>query len=394
LLSPNADHAVSDAQMYGNALLKFISPNNVGATGSHECGYYMPKTIYPDFMPFPPDKDKKYEHFVEITWQDGRVTESRFIWYGEKTRREYRLTRFGDDFPYLTKDTIGNLLVLIKVGEKKFNAYVLDEEDDIEGVQEALGVRVYKSWGFYKPGDDLPLESVTRCIARKLLDAAARMDAFPPGLEMAQITQQAIETCDRKHGLRTSDKLLMDGVKNEFFLFQAMEKRIRHKDIHRMFSTIDEFLTTAQSILQSRKARAGNSLEHHVEYVFKRAGLIFDPQPKIDGNPDFIFPSAQAYHEGSNDVIVVGVKRTCKDRWRQVLNEAPRIKKKYILTLQPGISPKQLQQMNEANVTLIIPAVLKQQYPKDSPCEILTVQQFIDHVKKTGRGGPQQCQMF
>jgi hypothetical protein len=46
MLSPAAERAVNDALACGKALLKFISPNNVGLTGSHECGYYLPKKAW------------------------------------------------------------------------------------------------------------------------------------------------------------------------------------------------------------------------------------------------------------------------------------------------------------------------------------------------------------
>jgi hypothetical protein len=77
----------------------------------------------------------------------------------------------------------------------------------------------------------------------------------------------------------------------------------------------------------------------------------------------------------------VGVKTTCKDRWRQVLNEARRTKRKYILTLQQGISSKQLRQMHEANIVLVVPERLHKHYPKDRQIEILSLREFIDRVK-------------
>lgn len=58
-------------------------------------------------------------------------------------------------------------------------------------------------------------------------------------------------------------------------------------------------------------------------------------------------------------LCVVGVETTCKNRWRQVLKEAPRVKKKHILTIQPGISSKQLQEMREAEVALVMPKSLR-----------------------------------
>lgn len=42
---------------------------------------------------------------------------------------------------------------------------------------------------------------------------------------------------------------------------------------------------------------------------------------------------------------MLGVKSTCKDRWRQVLSEAKRIDNKHLATLEPGISENQTAEM-------------------------------------------------
>lgn len=100
------DIVIADAIQHGKALLKFISPNDVGTTGSHQTGYYLPKKAAYLFTSFPPEKGKNSVHPVSISWQDGRVTKSMVKWYGKGTRSEYRITRFGRDFPFLTSDSI------------------------------------------------------------------------------------------------------------------------------------------------------------------------------------------------------------------------------------------------------------------------------------------------
>src|SRR5204863_5867468 len=92
--SPACEQAIIDAQKVGRALLKFISPNDVGLTGGHQKGYYLPKAVWKVFTPFPPTKGVNNDHPVEAIWQDGRVTKSTVKWYGTGTRSEYRLTGF------------------------------------------------------------------------------------------------------------------------------------------------------------------------------------------------------------------------------------------------------------------------------------------------------------
>jgi hypothetical protein len=116
---------------YGNVLLKFISPNDAGLTRSHQCGFYMPIPVWQMYTPDPPKKGRNDKHRVSILWQDGRITKSKISWYGAK-KHEYRLTRFGRDFPFLNADMVGDLLVLIPKSINEFIAYVLDYDEDIE----------------------------------------------------------------------------------------------------------------------------------------------------------------------------------------------------------------------------------------------------------------------
>ncbi|MCU2864148.1 type II restriction endonuclease, partial [Enterobacter hormaechei subsp. xiangfangensis] len=90
----------------------------------------------------------------------------------------------------------------------------------------------------------------------------------------------------------------------------------------------DEFIALANSVSNRRKSRAGKSLELHLEHLFIEHGLRhFATQAITEGNkkPDFLFPSAGAYHDTEfpvENLRMLAVKTTCKDRWRQLLNEA------------------------------------------------------------------------
>ncbi len=83
----------------------------------------------------------------------------------------------------------------------------------------------------------------------------------------------------------------------------------------------------ANRVLNRRKSRAGKSLENHLSALFDGNGIIYTAQAVTEGNkkPDFIFPSEAAYHDINYDIdkiVSLAAKTTCKDRWRQVLNEA------------------------------------------------------------------------
>lgn len=104
-----------------------------------------------------------------------------------------------------------------------------------------------------------------------------------------------------------------------------------------------------------------------------------------DGRPDILIPSEEAYMDATwpeHRLFVIGLKTTCKDRWRQVLNEGRRVKAKHILTLQQGITANQLQEMQEARVSLVVPKPLHGKYPKAWRASILDLGGFIDTVKE------------
>ena len=61
---------------YRAAILKFISANDVGLTGGHQYGYYLPLEVWYLFSPNPPEKGINRDHPVQVTWQDGRTTNS------------------------------------------------------------------------------------------------------------------------------------------------------------------------------------------------------------------------------------------------------------------------------------------------------------------------------
>jgi hypothetical protein len=150
------------------------------------------------------------------------------------------------------------------------------------------------------------------------------------------------------------------------------------------FKNIDIFVEKANSVLNRRKSRAGRSLENHVDYFLHINDVPHDIRPSnITGKPDVVIPGAEAYLDRSYPVdklFVVGVKTTCKDRWRQILNEARRVEKKHILTIQQGISANQLDEMAERGVSLIVPKKLHSAYP-DHKIEMLSFGDFIDVAK-------------
>jgi len=168
-------------------------------------------------------------------------------------------------------------------------------------------------------------------------------------------------------------------------LFKTLENEIYREFLQKNFPSVEELVKTANTILNRRKSRAGKSLEHHLEKMFRVFDLSFQTQALIEENkkPDFLFPDIEAYNNpnfSSENLIFLASKTTCKDRWRQILNEADRIKTKHLFTLQQGISKNQLNEMTKYGVKLVVPKAYISSFPQEFRSEILNLESFIQLV--------------
>ena len=75
-----------------------------------------------------------------------------------------------------------------------------------------------------------------------------------------------------------------------------------------------------------------------------------------------------------------GAKSTLKDRWRQVLSEAARIPEKHLLTLAPGISENQTDEMRAKNLQLVIPQRLHATFRQAQQDWLMNVAEFVKLV--------------
>jgi hypothetical protein len=377
--------AIEDCLRYGKAILKFISANDLNLTGGHQAGFYLPKQVWELFSSFPPTKDQNYKHSVQVLWPDGQTTDSMLSWYGVSSRSEYRLTKFGRDFPWRTPEQLGSLLVVIPVDFDSFIAYIFDEDADVEELQAALGVEIISTWTYYKKGEILE-ETEDECLDRNFREYVSLMEELPSGLQLSERTRMAMTACIDRFIDFPADDRLIGLMREEYKLYKLAERKVYEPDVQRLFGSIDDFLGTANRILNGRKSRAGRSLENHVEFLLKEEGIPFASRPHVDKTrPDILIPGEAEYNDKgypAEKLIMLGVKRTCKDRWRQVVSEAPRVKHKHLLTMQEGISKNQISEMKEARITLVVPKSLHKAYPSETRKQLLTVEQFIDYAGK------------
>jgi hypothetical protein len=186
------------------------------------------------------------------------------------------------------------------------------------------------------------------------------------------------------------DTLLMAWLDREEQLFRALEEAIIGRRIKEGFDSVDDFIQYSLTVQNRRKSRMGQALQHHLAEVFTRQGLQFKAQARTEaGNkPDFIFPGEAAYQDPVFDaslLVMLGVKSSAKDRWRQILPEAARIPHKHLCTLQPGISENQTEQMLHERVQLVIPASIQPTYSPHQRTRLLDLSGFVGLVREKQR---------
>jgi hypothetical protein len=201
---------------------------------------------------------------------------------------------------------------------------------------------------------------------------------FPATKEMARFARSRVEVNPNR-----PDETLARWLSREEELFRALENVIIRERLDTGFGTVDEFIEYSLSVQNRRKSRMGFALQNHLAELFTVHHLRFTPQARTEANnrPDFIFPGQNEYHdEGFDDslLLMLGVKSTSKDRWRQVLTEADRIPAKHLCTLEAGISVKQTEEMKRQNLTLVIPSSLHETYTNDQREVLLNVEAFIE----------------
>lgn len=182
-----------------------------------------------------------------------------------------------------------------------------------------------------------------------------------------------------------ADSLLVEWYHHEELLFRTNEKHIFENRIKQGFKDLDEFIGFSLSLQNRRKSRAGKALENHAEAVFKELGIKYARGTVTENrsSPDFLFPSKSAYDNNNfpdEKLAMLGVKTTCKDRWRQVLAEARRIKIKHLLTLQPAISINQTDEMKSNNLQLVVPASLHYTYSEEQKRYIWKFGDFCEWI--------------
>lgn len=382
--------------------VKRLSANDTGQTGGNQVGIYIPKDLVKQILkPVARTDIKNPDIFLPAQIQSHRMPEQtvRVIYYNSKKyenrtngRDEQRITRWNTDVsdsPLQDGENTGALTVFAfeldqstgaAIGIKTWICRNVEEEYLLESlIGEVLPGEFIEERADRLFSGFIPAKHVAKS---KLVLPEAWHQTFPTGKEIISFM-----TANFKFKTRDPDKLLLKRRSEEYKLFLEVEKLHVLHQISSGFQSVDEFIFLANSVSNRRKSRSGKSLEIHLEDIFIQQGLNeFGTQciTEASKKPDFLFPSCEAYHDpefNQEKLRMLAVKTTCKDRWRQILNEANKIPVKHLFTLQEGVSINQFNEMKDENVVLVVPADVIGKYPEAIRADILTLNQFIRDTK-------------
>ncbi len=330
-----------------------------------------------------------------VTWYDARLS--------HPTRSEYRLyfpttdvseLAKAGDLMLIAKRTNGSLMIIIASAGTTIESQLLwlfkiQIQTDIDFTLQDI-----------QKNDDKEVDFAVRFILDELgIDVeepeADYLDSIlskfggilPTTKEFSLLTRQ---TLNNVSALDDPDATLMAWMNYEEKLFRRMERHEVEKRLHTGFiseagTDVDGFLKFSLSVQNRRKSRAGLALENHLEAIFLIHKIRYSRVAETENRakPDFLFPGSLEYHNPSfnnSQLTMLGVKTTCKDRWRQVLSEAKKILNKHLLTLEPGISENQTDEMRAQNLQLVLPAAIHDTYTGTQQVWLMSLKDFVKFV--------------
>lgn len=335
-----------------------------------------------------------------VTWYDARIN--------HPSRSEYRLyfpttevsalAREGD-MMFIAKRTDGSVMIIITASGSTLESQLswlfgLDQPQgslfEFSAIENDSDIQVDFAARFIL--DELGIEA-EEPEADKLDELLAPFGGVLPST--AEFSLFARSTVVSASPLDDPDAALMTWIDQEEKLFRRMERHVVEQRIRSGFCSGDEtdvdgFISFSLQVQNRRKRRAGSALENHLKAIFEAYDIRFESGSITENKskPDFLFPGSKEYHAAefpTELLTMLGAKTTCKDGWRQVIAEADRIKNKHLLTLEPGISLNQTNEMQAFNVQLVLPNSIHQSYLEQQQKWLMNVREFITFVSEKQR---------
>lgn len=334
------------------------------------------------------EEDKIIQADGDLTWYDARVRHA--------SRTEYRLYYTTNDV--IQNSSVGDLVIIARTGKKSLvvivapsnstseqqllwlfklveveNKFIVKDLSDDKQDLGFAGKYIISSLGFELDEKEDYLDLIIEKFGKK----------FPSTNEFSEFARTTLK---QSSPLEAADETLLAWMEREESLFKSLEKHIVEEKLKKGFgkkgTDVDDFIQFSLSVQNRRKSRAGYAFENHLSRIFDVHKINYSKGKvtELNKKPDFVFPGIKEYHNASFDIsllTILGVKTTAKDRWRQVLSEASKVRRKHLITLEPSISKNQTDEMKSEYLQLIVPDGILKTYTESQQKEIITLADFI-----------------
>ena len=218
-------------------------------------------------------------------------------------------------------------------------------------------------------GKQICTEAIKKQLAKNKDNANWVKSHFSDLVESTQIKAYEIYQAKERHAASLAmrevlDKLLPDKPdKEDFFDF-----------LQSNFWVLDRFFL---SLTQGRRPRAGKAFEHIIKVLFGILGYPYTPQAVINGQPDFLLPSVEHFKKNAMDCIIFTVKRTLRERWRQIVTEGTRGHLFYLATIDEKIGGRDLKEILNHRIYLVVPERIRADTYPDRP-NVISFETFFE----------------
>jgi EcoRII C terminal len=333
----------------------------------------------------------------EIIEEEGLMT-----WYNSRANKPDRSAEYRFYYPSnrVTQNASENdLLLLAKKQDESLLIIIAEARSTIERqilwlMEQSEDVNPSFSLKTEIENDKVQLNFLRRLILEKIGIETSETDEtelekmlrqfngeFPSSAQLARYVHNS-EALDP---VSDPDGCLLAWYEKEYILFRTLEEHFLSEKI-KLMSNVAEFMALSLSVQNRRKSRAGLALQNHLEPILKAHKLEFATQAITENRykPDFLFPSQEKYHDPNfpdECLLMLGAKTSLKDRWRQIALEASRIGEKHLCTLEAGISENQTNQIQAANIRLVVPQRYHDTFSINQQEWLLNLGEFIEHTK-------------
>lgn len=348
--------AISDFTNCPLVYLKFLTSNDVGLTKSHQKGIAIGHSGHSIlFSDGPGIKGENKKAEGKIDWVGYKETLCHFIYYGQKTRNEYRITNFGRSFKYLTPEYVGALLVLCRPNRDLMRAYVLDSKEDIAEFLDNFNLTKFDTNTLLYGDSSIDIKNAYYEDAIKpLVDSCGRQ--MLSGAAVANYSTTSV--LKRLGNDFDPDAALVECLRLDEAITDELRIAITGNEAS------DELKERYAKLIHSlKKSRLTESLYSHAKDIISR----FDISCVYKGNGRFIIGE----NRGA-ELCIQPFIRT-KDDFPAFDGGRP----SFVLTIQKGILPDLMIEQMDKGVQIAVPASMFPSYPKSIQGQLLNFASLI-----------------